>query len=109
MSVDRYTLDRDGNWVSKATGKPMKTAGDFVPTPQLVRDTAPYTSPITGRTVDGRRARRDDLARSGSREVDPSEFKVTYESKERAIRNGGEWEPRKAVDLGNGYRRGGVS
>lgn len=107
MSVIRYVL-RGETWIDKITGRPMKTAGDFVPTPCVQRDTPAYISPITGKPVDGRRARRDDLARSGSREVDPSEFKVTYESKDRAIRNGGEWEPRKPVDLGNGYRRGGA-
>jgi len=106
--IDRYRLDADGNWISKSTGKPMETQGDFVPVPQVVRDTAPYISPITGKLVDGRKARREDLKRSGSREVDPSEYRPTYESKERAIKNGGEWEPRKAVDLGNGYVRGGT-
>lgn len=105
--IARYVL-RGEEWVDKSTGKPMKTAGDFVPTPQLLRDMAMYISPVTHKPVDGRAARREDLARSGCRPVDPSEFKPTYESKERAIANKGEWEPRKAVDLGNGYRRGGT-
>lgn len=36
-------------------------------------DVREYISPVTQRPVDGRRARREDLARSGCREVDPSE------------------------------------
>lgn len=41
--------------------------------PHVRGDIRPYVSPITGREVDGRAARREDLARSGCREVDPSE------------------------------------
>ncbi len=108
LMIERYTLDRDGVWISKTTGKPMETPdGLFVP---MVRsDTPAYFSPITNKPVDGRRARRDDLARSGCREVDPGEWKPTYNDKKNAERAKGEWEPRQAVDLGNGYRRGGVS
>lgn len=104
--IDRYRLAPDGSWISKSTGKPMQTEeGVFRPIVQ--RDMASYISPVTGKPVDGRRARREDLKRSNSREVDPSEFRPTYESKARAIANGGEWEPRKAVDLGSGYYRPG--
>lgn len=42
-------------------------------TPYIMSDIPEYISPITGRPVDGRAARREDLKRSGSREVDPSE------------------------------------
>jgi hypothetical protein len=106
--IARYRLSPDGTWLDKATGKPMVTP-DIVVAPRLTRDLPTYKSPITGKPIDGRAARREDLKRSGSREVDPSEFKVTYESKTRAIANGGEHEPRAAVDLGNGYRRGGTA
>ncbi len=104
--IARYRLAPDGTWIDKATGKPMETQeGVFVPIVQ--RDMASYISPVTGKPVDGRRARREDLKRSGSREVDPSEFKVTYENRKYAEANKGEWEPRKPVDLGNGYYRPG--
>lgn len=93
MSVDRYVL-RGEQWVSKATGKPMKTAGDFVPTPQITRDIAPYMSMASKQMIDGRAAQREDLKRTGCRVVDPGEYKPTYESKERAIKHGREWTPR---------------
>jgi hypothetical protein len=38
--------------------------------------------------VDGRAARREDLKRSGSREVDPSEFKPVYRNAEFAKKRG---------------------
>lgn len=41
-------------------------------------DIPEYISPITGKPVDGRVARREDMKRSGSREADPSEFKAEY-------------------------------
>lgn len=104
--IARYRLAPDGTWISKSTGRPMETE-EGVFRPIIQRDMASYVSPVTGKPVDGRRARREDLKRSNSREVDPSEFNPTYESKARAVANGGEWEPRKAVDLGSGYYRPG--
>ncbi len=109
MSVERYTLDRDGVWISKSTGKPMETGPDFVPTPQITRDIAPYMSMASKKMVDGRAAQREDLARTGCRVVDPSEHKITYNNKKYAEAEKAEWQPREKVDLGNGYRRGGVS
>lgn len=44
-------------------------------------DLPEYISPITGKPVDGRAARREELKRSGCREVDPSEFRVEYKNK----------------------------
>lgn len=41
--------------------------------PQVVRDTPAYVSPMSGREVDGRAARREDMKRHDVREVDPSE------------------------------------
>ncbi len=41
--------------------------------PNLHMDIEPYPSPITGETISGRAARREDMHRSGS--VDPREFK----------------------------------
>lgn len=44
-----------------------------IPGPYIQGDLPGYLSPVTGQLVDGRRDRREDLARSGCREVDPSE------------------------------------
>lgn len=96
--IDRYRLDANGVWINKATGRPMETPeGVFLP--MMRSDTPSYISPVTGKPVDGRAARREDLKRSGSREVDPSEFKVTYENKKYADANRGDWEPRKTTHL----------
>ncbi len=90
---DTYVL-RGEQWVSKTTGQPMQTRGDFVPTPQLVRDIAPYMSMASKKMIDGRAAQREDLKRTGCRVVDPGEYKPTYESKARAIAHGREWTTR---------------
>lgn len=105
MSAERYRLNADGVWINKRTGKPMETKGDFVPVPMLQRDLPAYISPITRKPVEGRSARREDLARSGSRPVEPSEYKPVYHNKKYAESAGGEWQPRPKVDLGEGYVR----
>ncbi len=47
----------------------------------MVRGDLPaYESPLGRYMVDGRRARREDLARNNCREVDPSEFKPSWRS-----------------------------
>lgn len=53
-----------------------------LPMPYVRGDLQPYRSPVTGKIIDGRAARREDLARSGCREVDPSEAKPVYKSYE---------------------------
>ncbi len=95
---DTYVL-RGDQWVSKTTGQPMQTRGDFVPTPQLVRDIAPYMSMASKKMIDGRAAQREDLKRTGCRVVDPGEYKPTYESKKRAIAHGREWTPRALPEI----------
>lgn len=61
----------DGEFVEVTKAAPAR-----VDAPYVQGDLPAYRSPITGREVDGRSARREDLARSGCREVDPSEFKT---------------------------------
>ena len=41
--------------------------------PHVWGDLPPYMSPLGTGEIDGRRARREDMARGGAREVDPSE------------------------------------
>lgn len=51
---------------------------NVVPFPHVRGDLPAYRSPVTGKIIEGRAARREDLARSGCREVDPSEYKPVY-------------------------------
>ena len=53
---------RDGQMVDKATGAPMVDRNDWSPTaPQIQSDYEGYQSPVTGKWVEGKRARRYDL------------------------------------------------
>lgn len=63
MTVYVYDAER-GEMVDKATREPMLTAEERarpIQTPYAVGDIAGYESPIDGRWIDGRRARRYDL------------------------------------------------
>lgn len=63
MSV--YVL-RQGRMVDKHTGEPMNSGpheGPF-PCPGVVADIDPYLSPVDGKYVSGKRAKRDDLKRT---------------------------------------------
>lgn len=51
-------------------------------------DIPEYISPITGKPVDGRAARREEMKRHNCREVDPSEFKPTYTNERFAKKHG---------------------
>lgn len=65
--------------VNKETGEPM-VSGDWVPTvPQVIPDIEGYQSPIDGKWIEGRRARRYDLERSNS--VDARDFGSKRETK----------------------------
>ena len=63
----------DGDWVPVDAFQKAAPAGPFI-----MRDTPAYKSPVTGKVIEGRVARREDLKRSGCREVDPGEFKPVY-------------------------------
>jgi hypothetical protein len=71
------------DWVDISTLEKAPRVGPFI-----VSDTPTYISPVTGKAVDGRAARREDLKRSGCREVDPSEFKPVYRNERFAKKNG---------------------
>lgn len=73
--IDRY-VRRAGQWVNKATGKPMDVPNRIV-APRVQSDTPAYLSVVSNKMIDGRRDRREDLKRSGCREVDPSENTIT--------------------------------
>ena len=83
-----YVFDRStGELVDKASycaGKWQKQTEKVsdLPMPYIRSDLPAYESPVTGKLIEGRAARREDLARSGCREVDPSEYKPVYKNYE---------------------------
>ena len=87
---------KDGTFRDKRTGEEMALpyAGQIV-APRVISDLPMYISPVTRKPVEGRAARREDLKRSGCREVDPSEYKPVYRSKKMAERMGAldRWDP----------------
>jgi hypothetical protein len=52
---------------------PVCGAARPAPSLSIRRDLPAYRSPVTGDWIEGRAARREDLARNDCREVDPSE------------------------------------
>ena len=72
---------RNGDFVNPATNEPMDLPfKGQICTPHVNSDLPAYYSVATGRWVEGRADRREDLKRAGCREVDPSEYKPTYKS-----------------------------
>lgn len=59
----RTYVYREGQMVDKSTGEPMVRRGSNLPpqAPLIHADTPGYRSPIDGRWIEGRRARRYDL------------------------------------------------
>ena len=51
---------------------------DIFDAPTVLTDIPGYQSPVTGKYIEGRVARREDLKRTGCREIDPQEFTPTY-------------------------------
>lgn len=63
-----YVYDQaQGCMVDKDTGLPMNPEGlqGPMPTPMVMPDTPGYRSPIDGRWIEGRRARKYDLESNG--------------------------------------------
>jgi hypothetical protein len=71
---------RDGAVINKRTGQVVDLDDSAVCAPLIVSDLPEYISPVTRKPIEGRAARREDLKRSGCREVDPSEYKPVYRS-----------------------------
>lgn len=65
----------------------------------LHRDLPAYKSPLGDGWIDGRTERREHFKRTGTREVDPSEYRPVYHSEARAKANGGVFEERPAIEL----------
>lgn len=90
--VTRYVW-RGGQFINKETGEPMQTTGDGICAPMIQSDYEAYYSPASGKMVEGRTARRDDLARTGCRPLEPSEGPKTCKSEKWAKRLGLEHDP----------------
>lgn len=63
-------------------------APDRVCMPRVQSDTPAYMSVVSNKLIDGKRERREDLKRSGCREVDPSEGPVACRTEKWARRLG---------------------
>lgn len=85
--MTRYIWDRAAMQFIDRDGQPMQTP-DRVCAPLIQSDIKPYDSPLGTGMIDGRRARREDLKRSGCREVDPTEFKPKFVNKSWAAKRG---------------------
>lgn len=77
------TMEIDGKPGMFHTAAPKQKDGGMY----IISDIPPYKSPVNGKIVDGRYARREDLKRSGCREVDPCEIRQGY-SEDFARRKG---------------------
>lgn len=78
---DGKLVDKATYYAQKAARTPSKAA-EGISMPYVRGDLPSYKSPVTGQIIEGRAARREDLARTGCREVDPSEFKPVYRNYE---------------------------
>jgi hypothetical protein len=83
----RYVWDRSRQAFVDRDGKAME-APDRVCLPMIASDLPAYPSPLGTGMIEGRAARREELKRSGCREVDPSEFKPKFVNKSWAKRRG---------------------
>lgn len=76
--MDEIKYDPNLSWEDNIC---LAETAEFTPAKPYVRgDLKPYKSPITGKTIEGRSARREDLARNNCREVDPSEYEPVYKN-----------------------------
>lgn len=80
---------RDGMFVDKVTGERAVTGSEAVCVPFIVRDIPAYTSPIDGRVIDGRAARREDLKRNNCVEWEPGMGKKAEPRNEKFMRKYG--------------------
>ena len=88
--MERYVL-KNGQWINRATGEPMVTP-DRLAMPMIISDIPEYRSPIDGRPITSRSARRDDLKRNNCVEYEPSlkpkhpKFEAFEERRKRALK-----------------------
>lgn len=83
--MPRYRWNPESGKVEEVTafGEP------HAPQPfQIIRDLPAYKSPLGDGVIDGRAARREHFKRTGTREVDPSEFRAEYRNPAFALKRG---------------------
>lgn len=96
-----YVL-RDGKLVPAWTVERGPRKSDGI---QVQRDHAAIVSPVDRSVIDGRRDRREHMARHALREVDPSERRPTYHNPRFAAKHGlpytpeQRWKPQVAADV----------
>jgi hypothetical protein len=95
--MPKYVLRANG-WVDPDTGQPMPIPQrDGICVPTIRGDIPDYVSPVTGKVVSGRAARRDEMAKHDLVEVPPRpKDKKVVHSKKLAERLGYEWSGLKA-------------
>ena len=88
--MTRYVW-RDGRFVNRSTGALMLPTGESrigeagLACPSIMPDLPAYASPLGDGMIEGRSARREHLKRHGCREVDPSEYRPSYQSRDERI------------------------
>lgn len=83
----RYVWDREQReFVDPQTREPMEITGDAICAPMIVSDIPAYMSPMGSGLIDGRKARREDMAKHNVREVAPDEWKPSEKFRERRER-----------------------
>ena len=76
-----YRYDKTlGAFVDKRTGERMIPEGHVseITLPFIMTDIPEYRSVVSGKMITSRSERREDLKRTGCREVDPSEYTPEY-------------------------------
>lgn len=73
---------RNGQMVHKETGEPMNRPGSNAPlqAPLVLPDTPGYRSPIDGKWIEGRRARRYDLESNNCIEAGDTSMSLGHKS-----------------------------
>ena len=71
---------RTGKMIPKSERIPRQRIHMIAP------DMAPYESPVTGKMVDGKKERREDLARTGSRPYEKGELRDDLRRREDAMK-----------------------
>lgn len=84
---------RNGILVDKATGAPIVSRRARIYAPRVQSDLPAYVSPRGTGVIEGRAARRNDMAAGNVRETDPSEWKDGFQNERFAKKRGLEWQP----------------
>ena len=97
--MTRYKRDSHGVF-RDPNGNRLELPDGDIACPMVMNDIAPYTSPIDGKLISSRSARREDLKRSGCEEFEPSmsptRGKLNLKNKRFAEKHG--------LPLGEDYR-----